>query len=225
VSERLVFPDAEGAADLLTFAARAARLGDAEVRLVARGGTLVVTCAALAPRGLMDATPTVLAMRVLQIDPELECDLVVPADSLTAALDDAASVALPQAAVRAAWAGVSPPRSGWAVTGEVPAAVVAARAQWGIAAVADGVPVGAGEDAVRALRAAVWGEPDDELDGLPRGAAFAAFALGFIAGDERAVIRSSGPWTRMTFARGHIIVRGPSRTGMTAVRATGPASS
>src|SRR3546814_2290602 len=39
VSPRLVFPDAEAAADLLTFASRAQHLGDGAVRLRAAGGT------------------------------------------------------------------------------------------------------------------------------------------------------------------------------------------
>jgi hypothetical protein len=221
VSARLLFPDSQTASDLLTFASRATRLGDGAVRLVAARGVLAVTSAPLAPRGLMDAMPTVLGMRVMAVDPELECDLVVPADSLTAGLDDERAVSLPDTAVRAAWAGISPPRGGWAEAGGIPAATLATRAQWGIAAVADAVPTDAGEDAVRAVQAAVWGAPEPELDDLPRGAAFAAFALGFIGGDERAAVRTAGSWTRLTLARGHVLVRGPVRTGLTAVRETG----
>lgn len=216
-----MFPDAEAAADLLTFASRAQPLGDGAVRLRASSGTLVVTSAPLAPRGLLDATPTVLGLRAMAVDPELECDLVVPAETLTRALDDPAAVALPDTAVSAAWAGISPPRAGWDVVGELAASTLAARAQWGIAAVADGVPKDAGEDAVRAVRAQVWGPPDEALADLPLGVAFAAFALGFIAGEERAVVRAAGSWTRISLARGHVLVRGPVRSGLTAVRRTG----
>ena len=46
------------------------------------------------------------------------------------------------------------------------------------------MPQNPGEDAVRAIRASVWGAPDEALGGLPLGAAFAAFALGFIVGEE-----------------------------------------
>lgn len=221
MSPRLIFPDPLAAADLLTFASRASRLGDGAVRLRAAAGTLVVTCAPLAPRGLGDSTPTILGMRVMDVDPELECDLVVAADALTTALDDPAAVALPATALSASWAGVSPPRGGWAAAGELTASVLAARAQWGIAAVADRVPVDAGEDAVRTVRAQVWGPPDDALGGLPLGVAFAAFALGFIAGEETASLRSAGPWTRISLRRGHVLVRGPVRTGLTPVRRTG----
>ena len=74
---------------------------------------------------------------------------------------------------------------------------------------------------MRAVRAAVWGVPDDALGGLPLGVAFAAFTLGFVGGEEDATVRTSGSWTRVSLRRGHIIVRGPARVGMSAVRATG----
>lgn len=218
-----MFPDPQAAADLLTFASRASRLTDAAVRLQARGGVLAVTTAVLAAQTLLESTPTVLAMRVMPVDAELECDLVVAADALAPALDDASAVTLPDTALSAAWAGISPPRAGWSERGSLPAAVLAARAQWGIAAVADRVPRDAGEEIVRAVRSDVWGAADDELDGLPRGVAFAAFALGFIGGDETAAVRGSGPWTRLTLARGHVLTRATVRAGLTPVRRTGSA--
>lgn len=221
MSQRLVFPDPQAAADVITFAGRAARLGDTAVRLQAANGTLVMTTAALAPRTLLDATPTVLAMRVLPVDPELVCDLAVEASALSPTVDDDTAVSLPETALAPAWAGIAPPRGGWTPAGEITASVLAARAQWGIAAVADSVPRDAGEDAVRAVRATVWGAPDDALNGLPLGVAFAAFALGFIAGDESARVLTCGPWTRVTLTRGHILVRGPMAQGMTPVRRTG----
>lgn len=223
MSARLLFPDAHTAADVLMFAERAARLGDGAVRLRAHGGTMVVTCAPLAPQSLLDATPTILGMRVAPVDPELVCDLVVDAAAL-ASTPDPLALALPDSAVTAAWAGVSPPRAGWTTEGELPAATLAARAQWGIAAVAETVPKDAGEDAVRAVRAAVWGAPDTDLQDLPLGVAFAAFALGFIAGEEVATVRRSGPWTRVSLSRGHVLTRGTVRVGLTGVRTTGPAA-
>ncbi|MFX5610901.1 hypothetical protein ABTD85_20980, partial [Acinetobacter baumannii] len=59
------------------------------------------------------------------------------------------------------------------------------------------------------------------LGGIPLGTAFAAYALGFIAGAEEAAVRTSGVWTRVTLKRGHVLVRGPVRSGLTAVRSTG----
>jgi hypothetical protein len=221
VSARLLFPDPQASADLLTFASRAVRLGDGSVRLRAEGGVLVTTAAPLAPRGLLDATPTVLGIRVSAVDPELECDLVVEASALRLAPDDASAVVLPEIASAPAWAGVSPPRGGWEPADAIDSAVLAARAQYGIAAVADALPADPGEDVVRTVRAQIWGQADEALGGLPLGTAFAAYALGFIAGAEQAVLRTSGVWTRVTLGRGHVLVRGPVRSGLTAVRATG----
>lgn len=221
MSPRLVFGDAASAADALTFAGRAAVLGDGAVRLRGADGVLAMTSAPLAPRGLMDSTPTVLGMRVLTVDPELVCDIVVEASELRAADDDATAVVLPETGLSPAWTGVSPPRGGWQQGEAIAAATLASRAQWGIAAVAESVPRDAGEDAVRAVRASVWGSPDEALDGLPLGVAFAAFGLGFIGGEEHAVIRTAGAWTRLTLARGHVLVRGPVRSGLTEVRPTG----
>ncbi|MBU4465168.1 MAG: hypothetical protein KKH75_04900 [Actinobacteria bacterium] len=224
MSQRLVFPDPHVAADVLTFAGRSVLLGDGAVRLQASGGTLAVTAAPLAPRGLMDATPTVLGMRAVAVDPELVCDLVVEAAALRAADDDAHGVVLPDTALSPAWAGIAPPRSGWVAAGSISTSVLATRAQFGIAAVADGVPKDAGEDAVRAIRARIWGPHDDALAGLPLGTAFAAFALGFIVGDEEARILTAGSWTRVSLSRGHVLVRRPVASGLTAVRRTGPSA-
>jgi hypothetical protein len=221
MSQRLIFADAPAAADALTFAGRTARVGDGAVRLHASDGTLTMTSAPFAPRGLFDSTPTVLAMRALPVDPELVCDLVVEASDLSGADDSVEQLQLPETALAPSWAGVSPPRGGWTRTGVVRASVLAARAQWGIATVAESLPQNPGEDAVRAVRAAVWGAPDEQLGGLPLGVAFAAFTMGFIVGEEDAALRTSGSWTRVSLRRGHVIVRGPARVGMTAVRETG----
>ncbi|WP_105565315.1 hypothetical protein [Microbacterium halophytorum] len=218
MTARLLFPDAETARDALTFAGRAERAGGEGVRLQAAGGVLAMTSAALAPQGLLDRTPTVLAMRVVRVDPELECDLVVASLAET---EDPAALALPDTALSPAWAGVQPPRGGWEAAGEIPAADLASRAQWGISAVAHQLPTDPGEDVVRTVRGAVWGEPDEDVLSLPRGVAFAAFAFGFIAGEERARVTTSGRWTRVTLERGHVISRGPAASGLTAVRATG----
>lgn len=187
----------------------------------ASGGVMALTTAVLAPQGLFDQTPTVLAMRIVRTDPELSCDIVV--DQVTP-VDEPEALQLPEMGLSPAWAGVSPPRSGWEYAGELHADVVAQRAQWGISAVARGTPDVAGEEAVRALRARIWGEPDEDLLDLPRGVAFAADALGFINGAEVARVTKAGRWTRVAFERGHVLSRGPVAVGMTAVRSTGAAS-
>lgn len=221
MSPRLLLADPASAADVVTFAGRAARFTIEGVRLQASGGVLAMTAAPLAPRGLGDATPTVLAMRTLAADPELVCDLVVEASALAVDAADARAVVLPDTALSPAWAGIAPPRGGWEPRPGIEASTLAAKAQGGIARVADAVPTDAGEDAVRAVRAAVWGAPDDDLGGVPLGVAFAALSLGFISGGETARVFASGPWTRISLTRGHVLVRGPLVSGLTPVRRTG----
>jgi hypothetical protein len=221
VPHQLLLADPETSKDVLTFIGRATRVSDEGVRLQAAGGVLALTGAALAPHGLFDQTPTVLAMRIVQADPELECDVVVA--SLTADEQDDRALILPETGLSPAWAGIAPPRGRWMAESSLAASVIAQRAQWGISAVARGATPGSGEEAVRALRAAIWGEPDDDLDGLPRGVAFAADAFGFISGEEDVPVMRSGRWTRLAFRRGHVLARGPVASGLTAVRGTGAA--
>jgi hypothetical protein len=218
VTHHLLLADPDTAKDVLTFLGRAKRITDDGVRLQAADGVLALTTAALAPVSLFDQTPTILAMRIVHADPELQCDIVV--DELSAT-DDAERLNLPEMGLSPAWAGIAPPRGEWLPAATLAASMIAQRAQWGISAVARGATDGAGEEAVRALRAAIWGAPDDDLDGLPRGVAFAADAMGFISGDEQVPVMRSGRWTRLAFRRGHVLARGPAATGLTSVRDTG----
>ena len=216
----LLLADPDTAKDVLTFVGRATRITDDGVRLQAAHGVLALTTAVLAPHGLFDQTPTILAMRIVHADPELECDVVVDRLSPT---DEAERLQLPDNGLSPAWAGVAPPRGNWEPRSSLAASTIAQRAQWGISAVARGATTGSGEEAVRALRAAIWGEPDDDLDGLPRGIAFAADAMGFISGEEQVPVTRSGRWTRLAFRRGHVLARGPVASGLTSVRDTGTA--
>ncbi|CAL4859838.1 hypothetical protein [Microbacterium sp. MM2322] len=222
MAPQLVFPDSRSAADLLTFAGRAARLGDPAVRLRASAGTLAVSAAPLSPRGFGDDTPTVLGMRFLRIDPELECDLVVDAGALRAG-DDPARVALPDSGVSAAWAGISPPRAGWIPGDPVDVDDLVVAVRRGVDAVATALPASPGEDIVRSVRAAVWGAPDPSLGGLIAGVAFAADALGFLGaeGTGAASVLRTGTWTRVSVPRGHVLVRAGNPAGLTTVRSTG----
>jgi hypothetical protein len=210
--QTLRFPDSEARDDFLTFTSRAARLSDPEVRLEAVDGKLAMWAPVLVPRGLLDRTPTILALRALPVDPEVVCDLVVAASSVTGATGDPLGAELPPTAVRATWAGVSAPRGGWTPATTIDSADLAARAHEGMARVAEVVPADAGGEAVQRVRAAVWGEPVESWSGVPLGAGFAAVALGFIVGSERVPVLTSGAWVRLSFARGHVLVRGATLT-------------
>lgn len=222
MTQRLILDDPNTARDVLTFAQRAAHAVEGEVRLQASRGVLVLTTAVLSPQGLLDQTPTILGMRIVSCDPELICDIVIGASELSAS-DDPSSLLLPDEGRLPAWAGVAPPQAGWERGDTVNTSRVSRQAKWGASAVARALPTDPGEDIVRTVRAQIWGEPDEELADLPRGVAFAADVLGFVSGEESAQLFHAARWTRLSFRRGHVLVRGPVRSGLTEVRHTGAA--
>ncbi len=86
-------------------------------------------------------------------------------------------------------------------------------AEAGIAEVAGVVPAVAGAAVVNTARAAVWGRGMPGVEDLPSGAAFAAFALGFLADGEQQVYRN-GRWFRLSGPRGHVLVRTGAGLGL-----------
>jgi hypothetical protein len=100
---------------------------------------------------------------------------------------------------------VGAPRGGWELLGAVSDAGLKAAAEAGIAEVAGIVPDKPGALIVNNARAAVWGRALDDA-GLPAGAAFAAFALGFLADGDQKLYRA-GRWFRLTGPRGHVLAR------------------
>ncbi|RII89582.1 hypothetical protein DZF95_14225, partial [Clavibacter michiganensis] len=101
---------------------------------------------------------------------------------------------------------------------DVPASALRAAARAGIDEVAAAVPSGIGEQIVSRVRGEVWGRPVEGAPDVVAGGAFAAYSLGFLGPDPApdaeqddeeapvAVFRV-GPWTRLTTARGHVLVR------------------
>lgn len=209
--------DLESHADLAVYVGRARRVDpDGDARLVGHGDVLAVYVSPLHGSGL----PTVLGLRTFGLAETWHGDVLVPLAALGDRLArQASSPELPVPPVvstSVAWAGVSPPRSGWERVGDVPAAAVAASAAAGIAEVADGSPEGAGSAAVARLRATIWSRPAEWSrewsTPVVDGAAFAADALGFLRGlpeDGFVTVRRSGSWSRLSTPAGHVLVRRP----------------
>ena len=107
----------------------------------------------------------------------------------------------------AAWAGVSPPRSGWELRTALDPAELTAAAQAGVQEVAAALPEAVGGHVVTQVRAAVWGRELPTLPGVAAGAAYAADALGFLDPQEPVAVRQAGPWWRLSTSRGHVLVR------------------
>ncbi len=205
--------------DLHVFLGRALRVEDGSVRLIAGSGVLAVYVPVLHPLGLLDESPTVLGLRTFALEGDDEFDAVVPVRSLLARVggplgslstaDPTAAivVTVPMEVYTVTWAAISPPRGGWRVLPRIEPEVLEAAARAGIAAVAEAIPEGTGEQIVHRVRTEIWGRPLDSIDYVPAGAAFAAVSLGFLGGNEPVAVFESGSWTRLTTTRGHVLVK------------------
>jgi len=143
---------------------------------------------------------------------------------------------LPPTTVQVGWAALAPPRSGWEPVGSLSLADLKAVATQGIAQIAEGAPEGSGAHVVAALRQRVWARDTQTTPPIPSGAAFAAYALGFLTEDsvtedsmtsdpatpdsptsdfwtpdpvtpENARVFAHGLWTRLSTASGHVLMR------------------
>jgi len=217
--QRFQLADPAAEADLDTYLGRAAAahdgpVRDASVRVIVAGAALAVYVPVLLPAGLLDDSATVLGLRVFGLrEPGDEVDTIVPIaglrDRLAAAAGGAFELGAPTPVYAVSWAGIVPPRGGWTPIGEVDAAELRDSAIAGIEEVATAIPARAGDPIVHGVRAHVWGAPLPGAERLPRGAALAAHALGFLppSGTETATIHEVGPWGRLTLRRGHVLVK------------------
>jgi hypothetical protein len=215
--QQITLADSLSLGDLHTYLQRAGRVEDGSVRLVAGSGILAVYTAILYPRGILDESPTVLGLRTFALDDTEEFDSVVPMRSLVERIvrargeigDDESrpvSMSRPPEVNTVTWAGISPPRGGWRPLGQTDAATLESAARAGIEEVAAAVPTGTGEQLVQRVRSEVWGRGIPGLEYIPAGAAFAGYSLGFL-GDDTVSIFETGPWTRLSSRRGHVLVR------------------
>jgi hypothetical protein len=152
--------------DLQVFLARAARIEEGSVRLIAGSGVLAAYAAVFYPQGLLDESPTVLGLRTVALtDASAEFDVVVPIRSLLGRLETAqearqgdptitgpVTISLPMEVNTVTWSAISPPRGGWRAIGGTSAAVLDLAARSGIDEVATAVPDAVGEQIVRRVR-------------------------------------------------------------------------
>jgi hypothetical protein len=211
--------------DLQVFLARAARIEEGSVRLIAGSGVLAAYAAVFFPQGLLDQSPTVLGLRTVALSDSAEVfDVVVPIRSLLQRLETAqeirraalaagkpdvagpVTITLPMEVNTVTWSAISPPRGGWRPIDGTRPGVLDHAARAGIDEVASTVPDAVGEQIVRRVRSEVWSRGIEGLEHVPAGAAFAALSLGFL-GDDEVRMFETGPWTRLTTQRGHVLVK------------------
>lgn len=201
--------------DLQAYLTRAKRLDpEGMVRIRAFGDVLACYVAPIFAGNLMEQGPTVLGLRTSELAEEAEVDVVVP---ITAVLDRLAALAandenwkgkyqvvLPES-VRAPWAGVSPPRSGWELVGEIEESVLTEIAKSGISEVAESIPESVGGPIAARIRGEIWGRSMQGDSPVPTGAAFVAAGLGFLTENEVVPIYQTQGWIRLSPMNGHIL--------------------
>lgn len=218
MSRTFTLVDSLALGDLHVYLGRALRVEDGSVRLIAGAGVLAVYVSVLHPAGLLDESPTVLGLRTFALTSKEDFDVVVPVRSLlmrvegqleaaTANVAEPIVVTLPMEVNTVSWAAISPPRGGWNPLPSTDWGVLNEVARKGIDEVATAIPSGTGEQIVHRVRSEIWGRPIDGLDHVPGGAAFAALSLGFLGEGDTVSIYESGPWTRLTTKRGHVLVK------------------
>ena len=217
MSQTFSLVDSLSLGDLQVFLSRAQRVEDGSVRLISGSGVLAVYVAVLVPAGLLDDSPTVLGLRTFALTGAGTFDVVVPVRSLIERLNRLQSeivdpsapvtVSLPMQVNTVTWTAISPPRGGWKSLESVEASLLESVAKAGIDEVAAAVPTGTGEQIVQRVRSEVWGHPIAGLEYVPAGAAFAGLSLGFLGGPDPVRIYETGPWTRLTSERGHVLVK------------------
>lgn len=218
MSRSFTLVDSLALGDLHVFLGRALRVEDGSVRLIAGSGVLAVYVSVLHPVGLLDESPTVLGLRTFAVSNEDSFDSVVPVRSLlmrvegkleeaTATVAEPVTVSLPLEVNSASWAAISPPRGGWLALEPVASGALDAVARAGIDEVAAAIPTGTGEQIVHRVRSEIWGRPLTGFDHIPGGAAFAALSLGFLGEGDNVAVYETGPWTRLTTRRGHVLVK------------------
>lgn len=219
LTQSLRFADPQDLADLRTYATRAKTIDDGAIRLQATGQVLAAYVCVLRPRILGESTPTILGLRTIGLAEPAQLDVTVSLasvlDRLARAGADDVELPVPPTTVSESWAGVGAPRSGWEPLGAMSDTDLRAAADAGIAEIARAVPDRPGTLIVNNARAAVWGRELPGSAGLPAGAAFAAYALGFLGGGEHTLFRN-GRWFRLSGPRGHVLVRSGAGLGLSA---------
>ncbi|MHA7270432.1 hypothetical protein [Arthrobacter sp. HLT1-20] len=211
-TDELVLADAGTLADLRTFVTRARAADDGAIRLQGAGHVLAAYVCVMRAKLLGEGTPTILGLRTMGLASPSSIDVTVSlasvADRLARMDYDDVRLPVPPMTVNESWAAVSAPRSAWEEVATVSADTLIAVAKAGVQEIGQIIPVNPGALLVNNVRASVWGRPMDAVPGdVPGGAAFAAYALGFVAPGETGTIFRSHKWLRISTNRGHILVR------------------
>jgi hypothetical protein len=210
MTHTLRFTNPQALPDLASFLGRARRINDGAARVIATDRFLQVYVGVFLPRGLLDATPTVLGLRVFELAEPHNFDEVVPLEACMSRVErtqaDGSDLRLPSPSPSISWSAITPPRDGWQRKLGVSSEVLQAAAEEGVRQVKKAIPDSLGEAMVQKIRAEVWGAPIDQKRKIPAGAGFAAHALGFLT--ERSLsVHTVRNWIRLSAKHGYVLVK------------------
>lgn len=209
---QLVLSDGQVTADLRTYVSLARAVDDGGIRLQASGTVLAAYVCVMQPKSLGESMPTILGLRTMSLAEPAEVDTTVPlaavADRLARMSTTGTALQIPPMTVSHTWSGVTPDRAGWNRHSEIPGQQLIDTAKAGVREVAEIVPVNPGTLIVNNARGAVWGRLIEDTQ-IPAGAAFAAYALGFLTPEARVDVYAHHRWLRLSSQRGHVLVRPP----------------
>lgn len=211
-AKQLVLSDAQVTADLRTYVSLARAVDDGGIRLQASGTVLAAYVCVMQPKLLGESMPTILGLRTMSLAEPAELDTTVPlaavADRLARMEATGTELQIPPMTVSDSWSGVTPERTGWTKRSGLPAQQLIDTAKAGVREVAEIVPVNPGALIVNNARGAVWGRMIEDTQ-VPAGAAFAAYALGFLEPEGQVDVYEHHRWSRLSSDRGHVLVRPP----------------
>lgn len=207
----LVFKDARDIDDLRSFLTRAKKLdSDGVVRFRAFGDVLAVYVSPIYSGSLMADGPTVIGLRTIPLAVVSETDSVVPIEAVLDRLPktgEANYIELPEIRSLAAWTGITPPRAGWELVGEIAESQITQWAKDGIKEVAETLPESVGSSIAAKVRLGIWGRTISLEFNLPAGSAFAAAGLGFLTKDEQVKVYRAHGWVRLSSTFGHVLAK------------------
>lgn len=209
--KQLDFQESKDLVDLEAFLTRAKRLDETgAVKFRCYGDVLAAYVSPIYSGSLIPDGPTVLGLRTIKLAGQSEIDATFQISAILDRLaqtttQQSTSLLLPDATVKVAWAGVTAPRQGWELVGEIPQEQLSQWAKDGIAEVANTLPESVGSSIAARVRLQIWGRSVGLQYNFPAAAAFAMAGLGFMQkGEVVKLFRTSG-WVRLTSQYGHVL--------------------
>jgi hypothetical protein len=207
----LKFRDFQDLHDLSGFLTRAKRLDESGlVKLKATGSVLGVYVSPIFSGNLLDSGPTVIGLRTLELAQPSDVDSSFEISSILERIAGAGEdleLRLPPVASRAAWTGVTPPRTDWQREESVSQEQLTQWAKNGIAEVGSSLPDSIGSAIAQKVRSQIWGKLVGGSFQFPAGCAFAMMGLGFMSPGESVSVFSTKGWVRLSSKHGHVLAR------------------